>query len=86
MTFTSGANLHGAEVVREGAAVAVQRLRLLAGADVDDLAAGEALGRPKRCKLAHAFLLECSHTRLELARLLGRHGVYLTWVSMHWKA
>jgi hypothetical protein len=60
-------HLHVPEIVREGAAVAVQRLRLLAGTDVDDLAARKVLGQPKRCKLAHAFLLECSYNRLELA-------------------
>ena len=54
--------------------------------DREVLAARKVLGWPKRCKLAHAFLWECSGNRLELARLLGRHGVFLTWVSMHWKA
>ena len=45
-----------------------------------DLAAlaRKVLGRPKRCKLAHAFLWEQSYKRLELAQLLGQLGVYLT--------
>jgi hypothetical protein len=36
------------------------------------------LGWPKNCKLAHAFLRECSCQRLKLAQLLGRHDVSLT--------
>ena len=36
------------------------------------------LGGPRRRKLAHAFLREYIYKRLELARLLGRHGVSLT--------
>jgi hypothetical protein len=36
------------------------------------------LGWPKICKLAHAFLWEYSHKRLELAQLLGQLGVFLT--------
>ena len=37
-------------------------------------------GRPKRCRLAHAFLRIYSCKRLKLARLLGRPdvGVFLT--------
>jgi hypothetical protein len=31
--------------------------------------------------LAHAFLWGYSYKRLELAQLLGRHGVFLTWKS-----
>ena len=34
---------------------------------------------PERCKLAHAFLSECSQKGLELAQLLlGQLGVFLT--------
>jgi hypothetical protein len=36
------------------------------------------LGWPKICKLAYAFLWECSYQRLELAQLLGQLGVFLT--------
>jgi hypothetical protein len=43
--------------------------------------ASEALGRLKRCKLAHAFLQEYSYKKLKLAQLLGRHGVFLTCVA-----
>jgi hypothetical protein len=35
-------------------------------------------GWPKRCKLAHAFLWAYSYKRLELAKLLGQLGVFLT--------
>ena len=42
------------------------------------LAARTLLGWPKRCKLAHALLWQYSYKRLELARLLGRHGGFLT--------
>jgi hypothetical protein len=44
------------------------------------LPARKVSGWPRRCKLAHAFQWECSDTRLKLAQLLGRHGVFLTWV------
>ena len=40
------------------------------------------LGRPKRCKLAHAFPCEDSYKRLELAQLLGQ----LTWQLSHFTA
>ena len=33
--------------------------------------------RPKRCKLAHAFLWEYSDKGLKMAQLLGQHGVSL---------
>jgi hypothetical protein len=36
------------------------------------------LGWPKRCKLAHAFLLEYSCKKVKLAQLLGQLGVFLT--------
>ena len=38
----------------------------------------KALGWPRRCKLAHAFLWEYSYKRLKLAQLLGQLGVSLT--------
>jgi hypothetical protein len=38
----------------------------------------KVLGWPRRCGLAHAFLWEHSCKKLELAQLLGRHGVLLT--------
>ena len=38
----------------------------------------KVLGWPRRCKLAHALLWEHSYKRLQLAQLLGRHGVFLT--------
>jgi hypothetical protein len=38
----------------------------------------KVLGWPKICKLARAFLREYSYKRLQLAQLLGRHGVFLT--------
>ena len=41
------------------------------------LAARKALGWPKRCKLAHAFLWEFSWKRLKLAQLLGQLGGFL---------
>ena len=65
-----------------------RRLRLCAGHDVLDdmlqhvlacLAARKVLGWPKRCKLAHEFLWECSCERLMLAQLLGQLGVFLTY-------
>ena len=40
--------------------------------------ARKALGRPKRCKLVHAFLWEYSDKRLKLAQLLGQLGVFPT--------
>ena len=40
--------------------------------------ARQASGRPKRCKLAHAFRWEYSYKKLKLAQLLGQHGVFLT--------
>jgi hypothetical protein len=42
--------------------------------------AGNVLGWPRRCKLAHAFLWEYrySYTGLKLAQLLGQLGVFLT--------
>jgi hypothetical protein len=57
-----------------------------AGAAEDEpLRARQALGRPKSCKLAHAFMWELPgiqlKKRLELARLLGQLGVFLTWSS-----
>jgi hypothetical protein len=39
------------------------------------LRARKVSGRPKRCKLAHAFLREYSYKRLQLAQLLGQLGV-----------
>ena len=39
------------------------------------------LGWPKRCKLSHAFLWECSYKKLKLAQLLGQPGGFLTWVQ-----
>ena len=45
--------------------------------------ARKALGWPKICKLAHAFLREHSHERLQLAQFLGQLGVFLTrWVGV----
>ena len=38
-------------------------------------------GRPRRCKLARAFLWEYSDKSLKLAQLLGQLGVFLTWSS-----
>jgi hypothetical protein len=35
-------------------------------------------GRPRRCKLAHAFQWEYSNKRLKLAQLRGQLGVFLT--------
>jgi hypothetical protein len=46
--------------------------------DVVGLRRGRALGRPRRCKLAHAFLWGYSSQRLELAQLLGQAGAFLT--------
>jgi hypothetical protein len=45
------------------------------------LRARKVLGRPKRSRLAHAFLWECSYKRLKLAQLLGQLGafLFLTW-------
>ena len=40
-------------------------------------------GRPKRCKLAHAFPWEYRDKRLKVAQLLGQLGVSLTW-SQDW--
>jgi hypothetical protein len=40
--------------------------------------ASKALGWPKRCQLAHAFLWEYSHQGLKLAQLLGQLGVFRT--------
>jgi hypothetical protein len=48
------------------------------GAAALALAARKVSGWPKRCKLAHAFLWECSDKRLKLAQLLGQPGVSLT--------
>ena len=45
------------------------------------LRARKVSGRPKRCKLAHAFLWECSYKRLKTAQLLGQLGVSLTWAA-----
>jgi hypothetical protein len=45
--------------------------------------ARKALGRPKRCKLVHAFLWEYSDKRLKLAQLLGQLGVFLTCRRRH---
>ena len=42
------------------------------------LRAREVSGWPKRRKLAHAFLRECSHRRLKLAQLLGQLVAFLT--------
>ena len=42
------------------------------------LAARRVSGCPKICKLAHAFLWECSDKRLELAQLLRQLVVFLT--------
>ena len=42
------------------------------------------LGWPKRYKLAHAVLWECSYKRLKfpkLAQLLDQLGVFLTWFA-----
>jgi hypothetical protein len=40
------------------------------------------LGRPKRCKLAHALLWEYGYEGLlKLAQLLGQLGVFCTWDS-----
>jgi hypothetical protein len=36
------------------------------------------LGWPKRCKLAHVFLWECSDNGLKLAQLLAQLGVFLS--------
>jgi hypothetical protein len=54
--------------------------------EVEPLASeqGLVLGRPKRCKLAHALLWEYSYKRLKLAQLLGRHGVFLTCLTRMW--
>jgi hypothetical protein len=41
-------------------------------------AARKVLGWPRRRKLAHAFLWECSYIRLQLAHFLGQPGVVLT--------
>ena len=40
--------------------------------------ARKALGWPKRCKLAHAFLWEYSYKIYKLAQLLSQLGVFLT--------
>ena len=41
-------------------------------------AAREVSGRPKRCKMAHAFLWGHSYKRLQSVQLLGQLGVFLT--------
>ena len=38
----------------------------------------KVLGWPKRCILPNVFLWEYSYKRLQLAQLLGQHGVFLT--------
>ena len=40
--------------------------------------ARKAFGRPKRRKLAHAFLWEHSYKRLKLAQLLGQLSIFLS--------
>jgi hypothetical protein len=45
--------------------------------------ARKVLGWPKRCKLAHACLLENSYKGLKLLQLLGQLGVFLTNASPH---
>jgi hypothetical protein len=40
--------------------------------------ARKVLGWPKRCRLVHAFLWECSYERLKLPQFLGQQGVFLT--------
>jgi hypothetical protein len=42
---------------------------------------GVRLAQPKRCKLTRAFPWEYSDKRLELAQLLDRHGVFLTFAA-----
>jgi hypothetical protein len=39
------------------------------------------LGRPKRCKLAHALLWKYSYKRLTSAQLLSQLGVVLTFAA-----
>ena len=49
-----------------------------ARADHPDAGASKVLGRPRRCKLAHAFLWAYSDKRRKLAQLPGQLGVLLT--------
>ena len=74
----------GADAVGDGAGEGAVGVVPLAGALVRvpvqalparGLAARKVSGRPKRRKLAHAFLWEYSYKRLKLAQLPGRHGV-----------
>ena len=51
------------------------RAQLLRGPAREAAEARRVSGRPKRCKLAHAFLREYSYKRLQLAQLLGQLGV-----------
>jgi hypothetical protein len=65
-------------VAAEAAEAAAPHPEAVAGA-ARALRAREVSGWPERCKLARAFLWECSDEMLELAQLLGRRGVFLTY-------
>ena len=72
---------HGRAALRHlPAAAAVGERGLVAGVRARrDAGASTVLGRPKRCKLDHAFLWEYSYKRLNLAiELLGQLGGLLT--------